>query len=80
MEHVFHEPQIFIAGPEQGLKIWRDVERFCTQARRIPPWQPKKGLPVLDAWGDQKTQAGHSGAGKQPGREGFLNAELRCAG
>jgi hypothetical protein len=32
MERIFHEPEVFVAGPEQGLKMGRDVERFSHQA------------------------------------------------
>jgi len=40
MEHVFHEPEVFVAGPEQRLKIRRDVELFFGQAVKIPPLAP----------------------------------------
>ena len=36
-EAVFHEPKIFIASPEEGLKAWRDVQRFFHQAVKLPP-------------------------------------------
>ena len=36
-ESVLHQSQIFVAGPEQGLKIGRDLEMFSHQARKKPP-------------------------------------------
>jgi hypothetical protein len=37
MEGVLHQSEIFVAGPEQGLKIGCDLEMFSHQARKRPP-------------------------------------------
>jgi hypothetical protein len=37
---VFEQSQIFVAGPEQGLNIGRDFQRFIDQADREPPAAP----------------------------------------
>ena len=34
---IFQEPEVFVAGPEQGLKIRRDFKRFFHQAEKFPP-------------------------------------------
>jgi hypothetical protein len=36
-ELVFHQTQIFVAGPEQGLKIGRDLQSDLQWNKR-PPW------------------------------------------
>src|SRR5580698_5599697 len=35
-ELVFHQPEVFIAGPKQGLKVWRDFQSDL-QRNRQPP-------------------------------------------
>jgi hypothetical protein len=37
VQAVLHQSQIFVAGPEQGLKIGRDLEMFSHQKREKPP-------------------------------------------
>ena len=37
MESILHQSQIFVAGPEQGLKIGCDLEMFSHQVRKKPP-------------------------------------------
>jgi len=31
-EHVFHQSQIFVAGPKQGLKVRRDLQSYFQTA------------------------------------------------
>jgi hypothetical protein len=33
----FHKPEIFVAGPEEGLEVGRDFQRFFHQAVKYPP-------------------------------------------
>ena len=37
-ERVFHQPEVFIAGPEQGLKIGRDLQSDLQRIRQPPMW------------------------------------------
>ena len=49
MEHIFHEPEVFVAGPEQRLKIRCDVELFSDQAVKLPPMAARLQLCIFDA-------------------------------
>jgi hypothetical protein len=33
---IFHQPEVFIAGPEQGLKVWGDLQSDL-QCFQYPP-------------------------------------------
>jgi len=38
-ELVFHQPEVFIASPEQGLKVWRDLQSDLQRNRGPPVWR-----------------------------------------
>jgi hypothetical protein len=34
LQTIFHQSQVFVAGPKKGLKIRRDFKRFSHQAEK----------------------------------------------
>src|SRR5579863_5416476 len=53
---IFHQLEVFIAGPEQGLKVWGDLQSDlqCFQCPPKLPWgvklrAPRAPLPALSA-------------------------------